>query len=97
MPLYERNRFPALVKDVQIGSAVTRVLAQVGEYEIESVMTNQEAERLGLRPGDSVMLAVKATDVMLQRISRPAASGVWSEAARKRSSSDRPRQMAHAG
>jgi molybdopterin-binding protein len=95
MGLYERNRFPALIKHVQIGSVVTRVLAQVGEYEIESVMTNQEAEKLSLRPGDSVMLAVKATDVMLQRISRPAASGAWSES--KRSPSPLPKQLAHAG
>jgi molybdopterin-binding protein len=97
MPLYERNRFPAVVKSVQTGSAVTRVLTQVGEFEIESVMTNQEAQKLGLRPGDSVMVAVKTTEVMLQRVSKPAASGIWSDATRKRPASPQLEQLAHAG
>ncbi|MBZ5585486.1 MAG: TOBE domain-containing protein [Acidobacteriia bacterium] len=67
MSLYERNRFPARVKHVQAGSAIDRIVAQIGEFEIESLMIHQDAEKLHLRPGDSVMVVIKPTEVVVQR------------------------------
>ncbi len=61
------NRFPATVKKVRAGSAIHRILLQVGDFEIESVMTHDEAEGLNLRPGDAVTVFVKPTEVAVQR------------------------------
>ncbi len=67
MSLSIRNRLHAQVKAVRAGSAVSRILVQVGESEFESIMTNEEADRLKLKPGDSVVVAIKPTDIVLQR------------------------------
>jgi molybdate transport system regulatory protein len=40
---------------------------RVGEHVIESVITRQSAEELGLKQGDSVQVVVKSTEVMIQK------------------------------
>ena len=40
---------------------------KVGEHVIESVITRQSAEDLALKQGDSVLVVVKSTEVMIQK------------------------------
>jgi molybdopterin-binding protein len=65
MPLSARNQLPGTVKDVKVGPLMAHVSVQVGDNIIESVITRASAEALQLRPGDSVRVVVKSTDVMV--------------------------------
>ncbi|SPE33934.1 Molybdenum-pterin-binding protein 2 (fragment) [Candidatus Sulfopaludibacter sp. SbA3] len=50
-----------------MGEIMARIVVKVGENVIESVITRQSAEELGLKPGDSVLVVVKSTEVMIQK------------------------------
>jgi molybdopterin-binding protein len=67
MPLSARNQLRGQVKSVKLGSIVAHVLVQVGENEIESIITRRRAEELNLRPGDSVKAIIKSTTVALKK------------------------------
>jgi molybdopterin-binding protein len=43
------------------------VVVKVGDNVIESVITRNSAEELGLKKGDSVRVVVKSTEVMIQK------------------------------
>jgi molybdopterin-binding protein len=40
---------------------------QVGDNEIESVITRRSAEAMNLKPGDAVTMVIKSTEVMIQK------------------------------
>lgn len=65
MPLSARNQLRGRIKDVQLGSIMAHVVIQVGENEIESVITRRSAEEMHLQPGDSVTVVIKSTEVMV--------------------------------
>lgn len=67
MPLSARNQLPGRIKDVKLGDVMAHVVVQVGENEIESVITRRSAEELQLKPGDTVTVVVKSTEVMIQK------------------------------
>jgi len=67
MPLSARNKLPGVVQDVKLGEIVARVLVKVGDNIVESVITREGADELGLKPGDSVKVVVKSTEVMIQK------------------------------
>jgi molybdopterin-binding protein len=67
MALSARNQLPGKVTDVQIGSIMAHVTVQVGENEVESVITRRSAEELQLKVGDAVKVVVKSTEVMLSK------------------------------
>jgi molybdopterin-binding protein len=67
MELSARNQLPGIVKEVHLGDIMARIVVQVGENVIESVITRQSAEELGLTQGDSVRVVVKSTEVMIQK------------------------------
>jgi molybdopterin-binding protein len=67
MPLSARNQLPGVVEDIQIGDIMAHVSVRVGENLIESVITRNSAEELGLKKGDSVRVVVKSTEVMIQK------------------------------
>ena len=46
MPLSARNQLRGKVKDVQVGSVMGHVVVQVGENEIESVITRRSVEEM---------------------------------------------------
>lgn len=46
---------------------MARIVVKVGENMIESVITRQSAEELGLKQGDAVLVVVKSTEVMIQK------------------------------
>ncbi len=67
MTLLQGNRFPAHITSVQAGSATHRIVVQLENVVIESIMTNDDAEKLHLKAGDTVFVAIKPTDVVLHR------------------------------
>lgn len=67
MKLSARNQLPGTVKQVHLGSIMARIVVKVGENMIESVITRQSAEELDLKQGDSVLVVVKSTEVMIQK------------------------------
>jgi molybdopterin-binding protein len=66
MALSARNQLPGVIQDVQIGDIMAHVVVKVGDHVIESVITRNSAEELGLKKGDSVKVVVKSTEVMIQ-------------------------------
>jgi molybdopterin-binding protein len=67
MKLSARNQLPGTVEQVHLGEIMARIVVKVGESVIESVITRQSAEELGLKVGDSVHVVVKSTEVMIQK------------------------------
>ena len=67
MALSARNQLRGQVKDIKLGNVMAHVVVQVGEYEIESVITRRSAEELSLKPGDTVTAIIKSTEVMIQK------------------------------
>ena len=67
MKLSARNQLPGTVEEVHLGEVMARIVVKVGEHVMESVITRQSAEELGLKQGDSVQVVVKSTEVMIQK------------------------------
>jgi molybdopterin-binding protein len=67
MPLSARNQLRGVIKDLKLGDVMAHIVVQVGENEIESVITRRSAEELNLQVGDSVNVVVKSTEVMIQK------------------------------
>ena len=67
MKLSARNQLPGTVEEVHLGEIMARIVVKVGEHIMESVITRQSAEELGLKQGDSVQVVVKSTEVMIQK------------------------------
>ena len=67
MPLSARNQLPGTVEEIQIGDIMAHVAVKVGDNIIESVITRNSAEELGLKKGDKVRVVVKSTEVMIQK------------------------------
>jgi molybdopterin-binding protein len=58
-----RNQLPGQVKEIRHGNVMAHLISQVGEYEIESVITRRSAEDMNLKPGDSVVVIIESTEV----------------------------------
>ena len=67
MPLSARNQLPGVIESIQAGDIMAHVVVKVGDNLIESVITRNSAEDLGLKKGDSVKVVVKSTEVMIQK------------------------------
>jgi molybdopterin-binding protein len=67
MALSARNQLPGTIEDVQIGDIMAHVVVKVGNNLIESIITRNSAEELGLKKGDAVKVVVKSTEVMIQK------------------------------
>lgn len=67
MALSARNQLPGTVQDIQIGDIMAHVVVKVGDNLVESIITRNSAEELGLKKGDSVRVVVKSTEVMIQK------------------------------
>ena len=67
MALSARNQLSGKIKDIQIGDVMAHVVVKVGNNLIESVITRNSAEDLGLKKGDAVRVVVKSTEVMIGR------------------------------
>jgi molybdopterin-binding protein len=67
MKLSARNQLPGTVAEVHLGDIVARVVVKVGDHVVESVITRQSVEELGLKKGDAVRVVVKSNEVMIQK------------------------------
>ena len=65
--LSARNQFKGTVKEVKLGNIMADVVVSAGGVEIVAAITRVSAERLGLKPGDTVTAIVKSTDVMIDK------------------------------
>lgn len=65
--LSARNQFKGTVKDVKLGNVMAEVVISVGTIEIVSAITRSSAERLALKPGDTVTAIIKSTEVMIDK------------------------------
>ena len=63
--LSARNQIRGTVAGLTAGQAVTHVTITVGESRLASIITNDAAKELDLKPNDRVVAVVKATEVML--------------------------------
>jgi molybdopterin-binding protein len=65
--LSARNQFKGTVKDVKLGHVMAEVVVTVGSLEIVSAITRSSADRLALKPGDTVTAIIKSTEVMIDK------------------------------
>ena len=68
MEISGRNQLKASVKEVNLGGIMAEVVMELeGGAELVAAITRKSAERLDLKPGDSVLAVIKATEVMIGR------------------------------
>ena len=67
MALSARNQLRGQITDVKLGTVMAHIVVQVGENEVESVITRRSAEEMNLKTGDSVTVVIKSTEVMIQK------------------------------
>ncbi len=66
MKIGARNRLEGEVINVKRGTVMCQVRVRIaGGAEMESVMTNDSLDELGIKVGDKVRVAVKAVNVLL--------------------------------
>jgi molybdopterin-binding protein len=65
--LSARNRFPGIVKSVEVDGVMAIVEIEAGPFTLVAAVTRDAVEELGLAPGVAATAAVKATSVMVDR------------------------------
>ncbi len=65
--LSARNRFPGVVRSVQVDGVMALVEIEAGPHLVIAAVTRDAVEELGLAPGVPATAAVKATSVMIER------------------------------
>jgi molybdopterin-binding protein len=65
--LSARNRFPGMIRSVEIDGVMALVEIEAGPHRITAAVTRDAVEELGLAPGVPATAAVKATSVMVER------------------------------
>jgi molybdopterin-binding protein len=65
--LSARNRFPGVVRSVQVDGVMALVEIEAGPFRLTAAVTRDSVEELGLAPGVAATAAVKATSVMVER------------------------------
>lgn len=62
-----RNRFPGVVRSVEIDGVMALVEIEAGPHLVVAAITRDSVDELGLAPGVRATATVKATSVMVQR------------------------------
>lgn len=65
--LSARNRFPGIVKSVEIAGVMALVEIEAGPHLITAAVTRDAVQELGLAVGDRATATVKATSVMIEQ------------------------------
>jgi molybdopterin-binding protein len=65
--LSARNRFPGVVRSVEIDGVMALVEIEAGPHRVVAAITRDAVEELRLAPGVPATAAVKATSVMVER------------------------------
>ena len=61
-----RNRFPGVVRSVEVSGVMALVEIEAGPHRITAAITRDAVEELRLAPGTPATAAVKATSVMVE-------------------------------
>src|SRR4051794_26981632 len=62
-----RNRFPGVVRSVEVDGVMGLVEIEAGLFRVTAAITRDSVEELGLVEGASAVAMVKATSVMIER------------------------------
>ena len=65
--LSARNRFPGIVRSVEVDGVMALVEIDAGPFRVTAAVTRDAVEELGLAPGVEATATVKATSVMVER------------------------------
>jgi molybdopterin-binding protein len=65
--LSARNRFPGVVRSVEVDGVMAIVEIEAGPHRVTAAITRDAVEELGLEPGVEAVAMVKATSVMVIR------------------------------
>jgi molybdopterin-binding protein len=65
MKLSARNQFQGSVTKINEGQAMAEVNIKVGNLDFVAAITEGSIKNMGLKVGDSVTVAIKATEVMI--------------------------------
>lgn len=65
--LSARNRFPGVVRSIEVDGIMALVEIEAGPHRVTAAVTRDSVEELGLQPGSPATAVVKATSVMLIR------------------------------
>jgi molybdopterin-binding protein len=65
--LSARNRFPGVVRSVEVDGVMALVEIEAGPHRITAAVTRDAVEELGLAEGVPATATVKATSVMVER------------------------------
>jgi molybdopterin-binding protein len=67
MRLSARNRLVGKIVELKLGDIMAHVVLEVGEHQVESVVTRRSVDEMKLKVGDTVAAVIKSTEVMLQK------------------------------
>ncbi|HEY3274704.1 MAG TPA: TOBE domain-containing protein [Methanocella sp.] len=67
MKISARNKLQGTVAEVTPGAVMAIVKVKVGDNIIESAITKDAVEDMGLKTGDKVTVMVKSTSVMIMK------------------------------
>jgi molybdopterin-binding protein len=65
--LSARNRFPGVVRSVEMDGVMALVEIEAGPFRVTAAVTRDSVEELGLAAGVEATATVKATSVMVER------------------------------
>jgi molybdopterin-binding protein len=65
-PLSARNRFPGVVRSVEVAGVMALVEIEAGPHRVTAAITRDAIEELGLAEGVAATATVKATSVMIE-------------------------------
>src|SRR5215210_4483616 len=65
--LSARNRFPGVVRSVEVDGVMALVEIEAGPFRVTAAVTRDAVEELGLVEGARATATVKATSVMVER------------------------------
>jgi len=68
--LSARNRFPGVVRSVEVDGVMALVEIEAGPHRVTAAITRDAATELGLAEGMQATATVKATSVMVERADR---------------------------
>ena len=60
-----RNHLRGTVQEIVLGTVTAKVTLRVGENIVESVITRESVEEMGIKVGDTVTALIKSTEVMI--------------------------------
>src|SRR5215211_6955355 len=66
-PSSARNRFPGVVRSVEVDGVMALVEIEAGPHRVTAAITRDAVEELGLTEGVEATATVKATSVMIER------------------------------